>query len=108
MSGVALSGEALIKAALADEDGQALDKAIVELGPANSTSPLCALGLTLSRRRPKVVSDPKFQKNWQDATSSTKTFRAGLDNPDGGRTDGDGLVSTATVVRAPGRNRDLD
>ena len=44
MSGVALFGETLIKAALADEDGQALDKAIAELGPANSMSPLSALG----------------------------------------------------------------
>jgi len=53
MSGVALSGEALIKAALADEDGQALDKAIAELGPANSTRPLSALG---ERVRPRATS----------------------------------------------------
>ena len=51
MSGVALFGETLIKAALADEDGQALDKAIAELGPANSMSPLSALG-----RGPRATS----------------------------------------------------
>jgi len=36
--------EALIKAALADEDGQALDKAIAELGAANSVSSLSPSG----------------------------------------------------------------
>jgi indolepyruvate ferredoxin oxidoreductase beta subunit len=46
--------EALIKAALADEDGQALDKAIADLGPANSTSPLSSLG---ERVRPRGLQD---------------------------------------------------
>jgi indolepyruvate ferredoxin oxidoreductase beta subunit len=41
-SGATLEG--LIKAALADEDGQALDKAIAHLGAANSASPLSPLG----------------------------------------------------------------
>src|SRR5215510_6266199 len=45
--------EALIKAALADEDGQALDKAIADLGAANSTSPLSAGG---ERVRPRATS----------------------------------------------------
>jgi indolepyruvate ferredoxin oxidoreductase, beta subunit len=44
--------EALIKAALADEDGQALDKAIADLGAANSTSPLSAG----ERVRPRATS----------------------------------------------------
>jgi indolepyruvate ferredoxin oxidoreductase, beta subunit len=44
--------EALIKAALADEDGQALDKAIADLGAANSTSPLSAG----DRVRPRATS----------------------------------------------------
>src|SRR5215472_7839267 len=42
--------EALIKAALADEDGQALDKAIAELGVANSAAPLSPVG---ERVRPR-------------------------------------------------------
>ena len=42
--------EALIKAALADEDGQALDKAIADLGAANSASPVSSLG---ERVRPR-------------------------------------------------------
>jgi indolepyruvate ferredoxin oxidoreductase, beta subunit len=42
--------EALIKAALADEDGQALDKAIAELGAANSAAPLSPVG---ERVRPR-------------------------------------------------------
>src|SRR6266566_5075134 len=51
-SGATLEG--LIKAALADEDGQALDKAITDLGPANSTSPLSSLG---ERVRPRGLQD---------------------------------------------------
>jgi indolepyruvate ferredoxin oxidoreductase beta subunit len=46
--------EALIKAALADEDGQALDKAIADLGAADSTSPLSSLG---ERVRPRGLQD---------------------------------------------------
>jgi indolepyruvate ferredoxin oxidoreductase beta subunit len=42
--------EALIKAALADEDGQALDKAIADLGTANSAAPLSPVG---ERVRPR-------------------------------------------------------
>jgi hypothetical protein len=49
-SGATLEG--LIKAALADEDGQALDKAIADLAAANSTSPLSAE----DRVRPRATS----------------------------------------------------
>ena len=42
--------EALIKAALADEDGQALDKAIADLGAASSAAPLSPVG---ERVRPR-------------------------------------------------------
>jgi len=53
MSGVALFGETLIKAALADEDGRALDKAIAELGPREfNEPPLC----TWERVRPRATS----------------------------------------------------
>jgi indolepyruvate ferredoxin oxidoreductase, beta subunit len=47
-SGATLEG--LIKAALADEGGEALDKAIADLGAANSAPPLSALG---ERARPR-------------------------------------------------------
>jgi indolepyruvate ferredoxin oxidoreductase, beta subunit len=48
--------EALIKAALADEDGQALDKAIAELGASNSAAPLSPVG---ERVRVRGLQDPR-------------------------------------------------